>query len=209
MHVLYAYAAAAEGDGVANRLPEGLQVGVGKTASAAAMTERLCKGPQVDLVCLFGLCGAYPQADPLLAVSDLCMVGADMLADDGLATDEGFADLTQMELGTVGPFEMDRRFTAKAAEFLGNVPVLRGATVSTCSGTDARSRELYERTGAHVETMEGAAVAVACQRLDVPLVQLRCVSNRTGDRQRVDMDLSRAIARLQVITLRLVERGWL
>ena len=173
------------------------------------MTERLCKGPQVDLVCLFGLCGAYPQADPLLAVSDLCMVGADMLADDGLATDEGFADLTQMELGTVGPFEMDRRFTAKAAAFLGDVPVVRGATVSTCSGTDERSRELYERTGAHVETMEGAAVAVVCQRLGVPLVQLRCVSNRTGDRRGADMGLPRAIARLQAVTLKLVEKGWL
>ena len=104
MHVLYAYAAAAEGAAVANRLPEGLEIGVGKAASAAAMTERLCKGPQVDLVFLFGVCGTYPEADPPLEVSDLCMVGADMLTDDGLATDDGFADLTQMELGTVGPF---------------------------------------------------------------------------------------------------------
>ena len=209
MQVLYAYAASAEGDAVANRLPEGLRIGVGKGASAAAMTERLCKDPQVDVVVLFGVCGAYPQADPPLEVSDLCMVGADMLADEGLATGDGFADLAQMELGTVGPFEQDRRFTARAAEFLGGVPIVRGATVSTCSGTDARSREIHERTGAHVETMEGAAVAMACQRLGVPLVQLRCVSNRTGDRDAADMDLPRAITRLQVAIMRLVEKGWL
>lgn len=209
MHVLYAYAAAAEGGALANRLPEGLEIGVGKAASAATMTERLCKDPQVELVFLFGVCGAYPEADPPLEVSDVCMVGSDMLADEGLTTDEGFANLTQLELGTVGPFEMERRFTARAAEFLGDIPIVRGATVSTCSGTDGRSQEIHERTGAHVETMEGAAVAMACQRLGVPMVQLRCVSNRTGDRQSAAMDLPRAITRLQIVVMRLVEKGWL
>ncbi len=208
MHVLYAYAAAAEGDSVANRLPEGLLVGVGKTASAVAVTERLCKGPQVDMMCLFGVCGAYPEADPSLEVGDLCMVGRDILADEGLETDEGFLDLDKMELGTIGPFQMDRRFTAKAAELLG-VRVVRGATVSTCSGTDSRSRQVHARTGADVETMEGAAVAAACERLGVPLVQLRCVSNHTGDRRASGMDLPRAIARLQATTMKLVEKGWL
>lgn len=208
MHVLYAYAAAAEGDAIANRLPEGLLVGVGKTASAVAVAERLCTGPPVGLVCLFGVCGAYPEADRPLAILDLCLVGRDVLADEGVATNEGFADLGQMDLGTIGPFQMDRRFTAKTAEFLG-VPTVRGATVSTCSGTDSGSRELQRRTGALVETMEGAAVALACQRLGVPLVQLRCVSNHTGDRRNADTDLPRAIARLQAVTLKLVERGWL
>lgn len=209
MHVLYAYAAATEGEAVANRLPETLEIGAGKTSSAAAMTERLCKESHVDLVCLFGVCGAYPEADPPLEVADLCMVGSDLLADEGLSTDGGFADLGEMELGTVGPFQMDRRLTARASEFLGDVPVVRGATVSTCSGTDARSRTLQKRTGAHVETMEGAAVALACERLGVPMVQLRCVSNRTGDRRQADMDLPRAIARLQVVILKLAEKGWL
>jgi futalosine hydrolase len=207
VHVLYAYAAGAEGDAIASRLPEALEIGVGKAASAAAMTERLCKGSQVDLVCLFGVCGAYPQSDPPLEITDLCVVESDVLADEGVAMDKGFSDLAEMELGTVGPFEMDRRLTARAAEFL-DVPTVRGATVSTCSGTDVRSRDVSERTGAQVETMEGAAVALACQRLGVPLVQLRCVSNHTGE-QREDMDLPRAVQRLQVVTLKLAERGWL
>lgn len=209
MHVLYAHASAAEGDALANRLPERLETGVGKAASAVAMTERLCKGPSVDLVCLFGVCGAYPEADPPLMVADVCMVGSDVLADDGLATTGGFADLDQMELGTTGPFQMDRRFSSRTAELLGNVPVVRGATVSTCSGTDSRSKEVQRRTGAHVETMEGAAVAAACHHLGVPLVQLRCVSNFTGNRHTAEMDLPRAVARLQVVILKLVERGWL
>lgn len=205
MHVLYAYAAGAEGDAIAKRLPEALKIGVGKAASAAAMTERLLQG-QVDLVCLFGVCGAYPETDPSLQIADLCMVGSDVLADEGLASEEGFADLGKMELGTIGPFDMDRRFTARAAELL-DVPTVRGATVSTCSGTDARSQEIAERTGAQVETMEGAAVALACQRLGVPLVQLRCVSNHTGCQQ--GMNLPRAIQRLQAVTLKLAEKGWL
>jgi futalosine hydrolase len=208
VRVLYAYAAAAEGEALANWLSEALQTGVGKTASAVAMAERLYKGPRPDLVCLFGVCGAYPEADPPLAVYDLCVVSRDVLADDGLATEDGFSDLTQMDLGMVGPFAMDEQFTAKAAAILGDVPIVHGATVSTCSGTNARSREIQRRTGAHVETMEGAAIAVACRRHSVPLVQLRCVSNRTGDRRLAGTDFVHANARLQEAVLKLAEKGW-
>ena len=209
MRVLYAYAAAIEGEAVAHRLQEGVQTGVGKTQCAVTMAERLQKGPQPDLVCLFGFCGAYPEAQPPLAIGDLCMIGSDLLADEGLASKDGFADLAQMGLGTVGPFEMDQALTAEAAAFLGGVGIVSGTTVSTCSGTDQRSRELQERSGAHVETMEGAAIATVCRRHDVPLVQLRCVSNHTGDRSGSDLDLDQASAQLHEAVLRLVEKGWL
>ncbi len=209
MRVLYAYAATVEGEAIAHRLPDGLQTGVGKTHSTMAIAERLSEGPQPELVCLFGLCGAYPEAKSPLAVGDLCMVGTDLLADEGLATKDGFTDLAQMGLGTVGPFQMDHAITAQAAASLGGVPIVGGTTVSTCSGTDERSLKLQERTGAHVETMEGAAVAAVCSRHGVPLVQLRCVSNRTGDRGHAGMDLERASTRVHEAVLQLVKKGWL
>ena len=208
MHVVYAYAAGAEGDAVAERVPEALRLGVGKAAAAAAMAERLCRDPRPDLVCLFGVCGAYPEAEGSPPVGGLCLVGDDQLADEGLQSEDGFADLNQMNLGSVGPFAMAEEQTRQVAEWLEGVPILRGATVSTCSGTEARSRDLQQRTGAHVETMEGAAVALVCRQHDVPLVQLRCVSNRTGNRAGAGMDLPTATSRLQRAVLTLVERGW-
>jgi futalosine hydrolase len=79
--------------------------------------------------------------------------------------------------------------------------------VSTCSGTDASSAELLRRTGARVETMEGAAVALACRLASIPLVQLRAVSNLTGDRDKAGWDLGLAVSRVQTALIRVVE-GW-
>ncbi|HLQ39225.1 MAG TPA: futalosine hydrolase, partial [Planctomycetota bacterium] len=137
-----------------------------------------------------------------LGVGDLCFVGDDGFGDEGVATPDGFLDLAALRLGAVGPFPADADRTAIAASRLG-VPIVRGTTVSTCSGTDAQSAALAARSGAEIETMEGAAVACVCARLHVPLVQLRCVSNLTGDRARGEFELSGAAAKLQTAVRRL------
>ncbi|MDX9910955.1 MAG: futalosine hydrolase [Phycisphaerales bacterium] len=71
---------------------------------------------------------------------------------------------------------------------------LRGtiATISTCSGTDAGAREVVRRTGAIAEAMEGAAIAQVCAMLSVPFVELRVISNTTGDRAAQHWDMPRA-----------------
>jgi futalosine hydrolase len=198
-------AAEVEGRG----LPSALRLGVGKVASAVSMTQALIER-RPAWVLLFGVCGAYPEGHGpggRLDVGDVCLVGEDWLGDEGVAVDDGFLPLAQLGLGSVGPFEADAGRTAAAARVLA-APVVRGATVSTCSGTDARSRALASGTGATVETMEGAAVAWACRAFGVPWVQLRCVSNRTGRRAAGGWDLPRAVAGVQAALLRLQAANW-
>ena len=168
-------------------------VGVGKAAAAMYTTELLLRA-RPPWVLLIGVCGAYPGAG--LDVGALCLVDEDSLADEGVAlADEEFLPLATLGLGDTGPFATDRPRTQAAASRLG-VPIVRGATVSACSGHDALARALAARTGAQIETMEGAAVLQVCQHLGVPVVQLRCVSNRTGARERGGWDLRRAVDRL-------------
>jgi futalosine hydrolase len=61
------------------------------------------------------------------------------------------------------------------------------------------------RTNAAIETMEGAAVALVCRKLSIPLVQLRSVSNRTGDRERAAWDLDGACAPLHDAVRKLLQ----
>jgi len=70
------------------------------------------------------------------------------------------------------------------------------ATVSTCSGTDQRRQLTAQRApGAIAEAMEGAAVALAAARLEVPrIAELRVISNHTGDDPR--WNLSAALTEL-------------
>ncbi len=181
-------AAPLEGEGLADAI-----VGVGKVASAMHTTQLLLTRRPPWLL-LIGVCGAYPASG--LEVGALCLVSDEVLADEGVAlADGGFTDLATMGLGAQGPFHADPARTRALATVLG-APVVRGATVSTCSGTDELARTLARRSGAMIETMEGAAVFQVCAHLGVPVVQLRCVSNRTGDRSRGGWDLRGAVERL-------------
>lgn len=60
------------------------------------------------------------------------------------------------------------------------------ATVSACSGTAVRGREMAKRTGALIESMEGAACAQVSRIYRVPFIEVRAISNLVEDR-----DLSR------------------
>lgn len=65
-------------------------------------------------------------------------------------------------------------------------------TVSCGSGTDRRATDIAARTDGICENMEGAAVAQICLLHKVPLIELRGISNLTGDRNPKAWDLPKA-----------------
>ncbi|GDY02763.1 hypothetical protein LBMAG49_20920 [Planctomycetota bacterium] len=197
------YAAPIEGDALVSLGARPL--GVGKVAAAITLLS-LLSHERPRGVLLFGVAGAYPvrhRDGAVLAVGDLCVVCEEMLADEGVALPEGFRDLHAMGLGECGPFAADGIVTAAIAQQL-VLRSVRGATVSTCSGNDELSLLLARRTNAEVETMEGAALAMVCARAFVPFVQVRAISNWTGDRGRGGFDLLRAAAVVQAAVRRLL-----
>jgi futalosine hydrolase len=145
----------------------------------------------------YGVAGTYPGSS--LRVGDVCLVGDDQLADEGVAAEDGFHALPDLDLGLglgeVGPFPADPEQTATVARALA-VPIVSAATVSTCSATDDRAAALAARTGAGIETMEGAALALACRSFGIPWIQIRAISNRTGDRARGGWNLELALRNL-------------
>ncbi|MFK7740272.1 MAG: futalosine hydrolase [Planctomycetota bacterium] len=193
---LLVHAAPIEGHGLEDLGVEVL--GVGKVAAAVHLQRLLVERPSVRAVLLFGIAGAFPtrhrpdgDAAPA-GIGDLVVVANDRLGDEGVATPDGFLDLGSMKLGDVGPFACDPRLQDAAVERLGAARV-HGVTVSTCSGIDAASCALQARTGADVESMEGAAVAYLCRQQELPLLQLRAISNWTGDRDRGEWSLGAAV----------------
>ncbi|MBL8731939.1 MAG: futalosine hydrolase [Planctomycetes bacterium] len=212
--VLVVHAAPLEAPGIAGQRT--VELGVGKVAAAtnlyAALIGGELAGQRIDAVLLVGIAGAYPErhrgTPPPVRPGELCVVGGDVLADEGVRTERGFVDFGAPAFGhdrslvDAGPFPASPRLSQFAAARLG-VPIVRGATVSTCSGSEATSRELYERTHADVESMEGAAVAAVCRRREVPLLHVRAISNWTGDRERAEWDIGRAVEALRAGVARL------
>lgn len=61
-------------------------------------------------------------------------------------------------------------------------------TVSTCSGSKNTARMMYSRFHGICENMEGAAVAHVCALYEVPIIEIRGISNMVGDRNRWKKD---------------------
>jgi len=197
---LIVFAALSEGGGLHAPGLRALPLGVGKVAAAVSLSGWLRQMPATRAVLLFGVAGAYPdrhrQGQAPVRRGGLCVVGSDRFGDEGVETPAGFQDLEALQLGDTGPFPANPRMSRAAAERLG-APIVRGVTVSTCSGTEAASKRMQRRSGADVETMEGAAVAWVCRQVEVPLLHVRAISNWTGDRARGEWDLPGAIEAVQ------------
>ena len=141
-----------------------------------------------------------------LDVRDVCVVTSQVLVDDGVLTPDGFKDLEQLRLGSVGPWKADADRSEALAKALECATVM-GATVSASAGVDSLSQANGLRSGAQVESMEGAAVAAVCQAFEVPYVELRAVSNRTGNRDLGGWDLDGALDGLTQALARALDSG--
>lgn len=179
---------------------DGLQLivtGVGK-ANAAAATASAMAGGGFGAVINLGICGSLPIVSPL-AMGDSIAATRSIYADEGLQLPDGsFVGCSDMGF-PLGPFD-DWGVRADAGlldAFAGLVSVTAPiATVSTCSGTDALAQAVVARTWAVAEGMEGAAVGQVASRLGVPFIEIRVVSNTTGDRDRQAWSIGPALRRM-------------
>lgn len=204
------HAAPREGEALGDPTCERLEVGVGKSLAASRLARALVES-RPDVVFAFGLAGAYPGrhlADDVRALArhDVCVVERSSFADEGVETPDGFATLADMGLARVGPFVADALLSELLALALA-CPRVHAATVSTVSGVEALSLAYATRTGASVETMESAALAQVCSELGVRFVELRVISNYTGDRSRSGWDLDGSLACLRVQLERVLASG--
>lgn len=157
--------------------------GVGKSPVAAA-TARILDPARHAGVLSLGLAGAYPESG--LRVGDIVIADRVVLADEGSENPDGFRDLGAMGFGPI-EWACAPGVIAALRQVLPSARVGTIATVSTCSGTDARARAVASRTGAIAEAMEGAAVALAAGMVGgagFPFAEVRAISNTTGDRPR-------------------------
>jgi len=179
-----------------------LRTGVGPVNAAHALTAHLARErPRVVVAC--GVGGAYPGGglEPL----DVACAESETYADLGSESPEGFLDMERLGLPVI-----DRQPPLFNRLPLSVFPVARRvpfATRTTCTGTDAVAREMAARTGAAVESMEGAAVVHVCLRAGVPVGEVRGVSNRVGDRDRAAWRVRDAAEAAQEALLGWIEAG--
>ena len=112
-------------------------------------------------------------------------------------TPSGFEEIATMGFG-LGDFEgnvvpVDTDALSRLGDHFRYGPI---ATVATCSGRDAAAPGVVQRTGAPAAARDGAAVVHAAHRLGIGALEIRTISNTTGDRQQQVWRLDDALAAL-------------
>lgn len=206
--ILIVTAVQAEADAIGR--PKGTFVvssGIGRTNAAAATTAAILSDGPFTWAINAGVAGALPESN--LRAGDIVIANKCVYVEEGLMTPDGFQNMEQMgfSLGNfsgnavpVDPWMLEQ-FSP-----LGHIASV--ATVATCSGSDAQAEIVRERSGCACEAMEGAAVVHAAHRLGVPSIEIRAISNTTGDRDSQEWNLELALSTLgQVVNEAITSLG--
>jgi futalosine hydrolase len=194
--ILIITAVQAEADAIGR--PNGTFVvagGIGKTNAAAATTAAILSDGPFRWIVNAGVAGALPESG--LSLGDIVIANRCVYFEEGLITPDGFQNIEEMgfSLGNyVGnDVPVDPWMLEQLSEVGRAAPI---ATVGTCSGTDAMATLVQERTGCICEAMEGAAVVHAANRLSAPAIEIRAISNTTGNRDTQNWDIPTALENL-------------
>ncbi len=192
--------------------------GMGKANAAHAATLLITQYNPEALI-IFGVGGGYPSsgAQP----GDVAIASEEIAGDEGVLTPGGFRDaeyigIPLLKTGTAvvySKFIAPETLVQQSLHVLqshknsGRVHVGAFVTLSTCSGTSERSRELEERYHGLCENMEGAAAAHVAQLHDIPWLEVRGISNIVEDRDLKKWEILKAARACQKAVLQILE-GW-
>lgn len=192
--------------------------GMGKVNAAHAATLLAQQKPEVLIV--FGVGGAYPASGA--KVGDIALAKTEIAGDEGVLTLDGFKDTAYIGIPLLKTSGSVIYTTYPAPDSLlkfalstlmtntsgtPNVHVGAFVTLSTCTGTDARARELEERYHGLCENMEGAAAAQVAELHGLPWLELRGISNMVENRNLKKWDIPAATKAAQDAVLSILE-GW-
>lgn len=193
--------------------------GMGKVNAAHAATLLLTRFNSEVLI-IFGIAGAYPASGA--QIGDVALAKEEIAGDEGVLTNDGFKGTEYIGIPLLktatsviyNKYSAPEHLTARSCEILlpfqgtgyGKVHCGSFVTLSTCSGTSERARELEKRYNGLCENMEGAAVAHVCAAHEVPWIEVRGISNMVEDRDLRHWDIAKAAAAVQTAVLRILDR---
>jgi len=194
--------------------------GMGKVNAAHAATLMLTRFSP-DAIVVFGVGGAYPSSGA--RVGDIAIAKQEIAGDEGVLTQDGFKDTEYIGIPLLKTAAAVIYTTYPAPEQLlyrslqslaalekpgdGKIHVGSFVTLSTCTGTAARARELEERYHGLCENMEGAAVAQVAELHNVPWLEVRGISNIVEDRNLKTWDIPKGAEAAQAAVLSIL-KGW-
>jgi futalosine hydrolase len=160
--------------------PELLISGVGQLKTSYALQKKInIKRP--DLVIQAGFGGSNSKED----IGKVFLIRSEKIADLGVMEKTGFTSIFDMGLEQPDHFPFrEGKLLNPYLSLLGwtGLPVMDGETVNEIKSADFPG--FQPNDSPVVESMEGAALHYVCLMEKIPFLQIRSVSNVTGDRDK-------------------------
>lgn len=193
-----------------------VNTGIGRVNAAHSAT-CIAENFPVSHVINFGAGGAYPGSG--LKNGDVAIASNEISGDEGVVDSEGWSSLRKIGIPLV---EADGKkyfneFPLMVPSFFDNEKLKKKkrdymtktgnfVTVSACTGTQKRARELEKRFNALCENMEGSAIAHICAIYKLPMFEIRGISNIAGIRDKSKWDLKLASENCQKTVLEIISQ---
>ncbi|MDI6890102.1 MAG: futalosine hydrolase [Thermodesulfovibrionales bacterium] len=187
--------------------------GIGKTNASHGATI-LIERFSPNIIINFGVGGAYPSSG--LKIGDIVIAEKEIYGDEGVLSGDGFhgAEFMGIPFFKKGKkkyfneFQLDRKLLKEALKSFNLVTKIKSGpflTLSTCTGTSERAKELEKIYHAICENMEGASVAHVCTLHGIPMVEIRGISNTVEDRDTKKWGLKLAAENCQRVVMELIK----
>lgn len=192
--------------------------GIGKT-NASRGTALLIEQFSPRVIVHLGVGGAYSSSH--LRIGDIAVAEKEIYGDEGVFLRDGFHSAETIGIPFLvkgrkkyfNEFMLDRKLSkmanriARTTFLASRITVKSGPflTLSTCTGTLKRAKELERAFHAICENMEGAAVAHVCVSCGIPMVEIRGISNMVGQRNKKKWDIHLAAENCQKVVTELLK----
>ena len=163
--------------------------GVGMVNTTYGLTKHLSMN-SYDLVINMGVAGCFNSA---IKIGDTIEVIEDTLSEIGYENEIEFNEFTD--------FEITNTFKVEGKT---NLQKVKGITVNTVHGNEASIAKIVGRLNPDVESMEGAACFMVCEKFNIPCMQIRAISNKVEKRNKAHWDLPLAIKNLNATVAQII-----
>ncbi len=172
-----------------------LVTGIGAVPTAFSLTRY---AQDYDLVINIGIAGAYK---PKFSVGTVVCVKEDAFGDYGIDDRGTFRALSEMKSSTNALTVQDGILANPwiNVDFpMLKLPLVKGLTLSTASGSEEVIAKINQRWNADIETMESASVFYVCKQLGIRFICYRAISNLVEPRDRSKWEIGKAITNLNI-----------
>jgi len=179
--------------------------GIGLTATAYHLAKQInLKRP--NLIIQAGLSGAFNKTLP---PGTVVVVKQDTIADESVVELEKLKTIFDLKLVPQNQFPFKKGWLINPHTTLikkTKLEAVKAVSVNQIS-VSKQSIDFYRRKfNPAIESMEGAALHYVCLMENVPFIQLRCVSNNIGERNKKKWNMSESISNLNNELIRFIDK---